>query len=113
MVATLLMTLYKPDRRANEIELLAEPIFQMTQEREMQTALGARSANHKRRRTHAPLRDVLDMQARAAVTPGGDDAAALDHPLVKLIQLRSRNAPAARFVRADGERQKLQHSLAN
>src|SRR5260370_26171587 len=107
------MTLDKPDRRAKEIELLAEPIFQMPQEREMQTALAARGENHKRRRPHARLRDVLDVQARAAVTPGGNDAAALNHALVKLIQLRSRNAPAARFVGADGERKKLLHSLAN
>src|SRR5713226_5500957 len=85
----------------------------MTQEREMQTGFAAGGENDKRRRPHARLRDVLDVQARAAVSPGGDDAATLYHALVKLIQLRSRNASAARFVGADRERQELPHSLAN
>ena len=107
------MPLHKADRRAKEIKLFAQPILQMPQEREMQTAFAAGRENHERRWTHARLRHVLNVQARAAVTPGGDDATALDHALVELIQLRSRNAPATRFVRADGERQEPLHSLAN
>src|SRR5712692_7658301 len=104
------MTLHNPDRRAKKIKLFAQTILQMAQKREMQTGLAAGRENDKRRRTHARLRDVLDVQTRAAVSFGGHDAAAFDHALVKLIQLRRRNSPAARFVRTNSERQELLNS---
>src|SRR5713101_6679116 len=107
------MSFHDSDRRAKEIKLFAQTILQMTQEREVQARFAAGSENDKGRRTHARLRDVLHVQARTTVSLRGDDAAAFDHALVKLIQLRSRYATAARFVGADRERQKLPHALAN
>src|SRR5712692_8408150 len=107
------MTLHNPDRRAKKIKLFAQTILQMAQKREMQTGLAAGGENDKRRRTHARLRDVLHVQARTGVSLAGHDAAAFDHALVKLIQLRRRNSTTARFVGADRERQELRHSLAN
>ena len=68
------MSLYKPNRRREEIKLFAQTILQMTQERKVQTCFATRCEQDKGGRTHPNLRDVLHVQTRAAMRLGRRDA---------------------------------------
>src|SRR6267378_4003422 len=68
-----LMPLDKPYRRRQETKLLAHTVLEVTHEREMEAGFSARSENDEGRRANAYLRDVLHMQARAAMRPGRHD----------------------------------------
>ena len=84
------MPLDKPDRRSQESKLLTHTVLEVTHEREMETGFSARSENDEGRRANTYLRDVLNMQARAAVRPGRHDTRTLcDLPFKEFIQTRS------------------------
>ena len=84
------MPLDKPYGRGQEPKLLTHTILEVTHERKMEAGFSARGENDKGRRTNAYLRDVLDVQARAAVRPGRHDTRPLrDLPFKEFIQTRS------------------------
>ena len=84
------MPLDKPDRRGQEPKLLAHAVLEVTHEREMEACFSTRGENDERRRANPYLRDVLHVQARAAVRPGRHDTRPLrDLPVKEFIQTRS------------------------
>src|SRR6266571_2468445 len=68
------MSFDDPDRRRKEIKLFAQAILQMAQKRKVQTSFASGSENHKRRRTHSNLCDVLHVQTRSFVRFRRSDA---------------------------------------
>src|SRR5260370_14974284 len=102
------MSLHNSDRRGKKIIRFTYLILEMSDKGKVQAGFPARGEYDECWRTHACLRDVLDAQTRAAVGLGGDDAASSrDCTLKEFVQLRSRNASAARFVPANRQRQEL------
>ena len=84
------MPLDKPDWRGQKTKFLTHTVLEVAHEREMEAGFSARGENDEGRRANAYLRDVLDVQARAAVRPGGHDTRPLrDLPFKEFIQTRS------------------------
>src|SRR5437660_2284215 len=85
----------------------------MAQKRKMQAGLAARGEHHESWRTHTDLSDVQHAEARPTMRLCRDHAALLDNcAFEKLIELRSRNSPSARFVGTHSQWQQLLNALA-
>ena len=107
------MPLNNPDRRRKETKFITQAIFQMTQKRKMQTSFTTGRENDKGRRTHADLRDVLNMQARTFVSLGRGNTRSLSNFSFKeFIQTRRWNTQVAGFVGFHRQRQKFPHALS-
>src|SRR5829696_2665992 len=113
--ALLLVALDDAERGGEEVELLAQAVLEEALEREVEARPPARGEDDEGGRAHADLRQVLDVQARLPALHGRGRrrrAARRDDALVEGVELRGRDAPVARLVGAQGEREEALDALA-
>src|SRR6185503_9921405 len=105
----------EPQRSREEIELFTQSVLDITCVGKMQSRLAARGEQHKRRRSHSNLSQILNFQSRVSALPRrwSRSAARLgDCPFEEVVQLRGRDTPVARLVSFQDQRQDSIDSLA-
>src|SRR5829696_7294842 len=105
VLALLLVALDDAERGGEEVELLAQAVLEEALEREVEAGPAARGEDDEGGRAHADLRQVLDVDARLpAFDRRGRRRGATrgHHALVEGVELRGRDAPAARLFGAQG-----------
>src|SRR5215204_3528614 len=114
VLALLLVALDDAERGGEEVELLAQAVLEEALEREVEARPPARGEDEEGGRARADLRHVLDVEARLAALRGRGHrrrAARRDDALVEGVELRGRDAPVARLVGAQREREEALDAL--